>query len=297
MPVNALGFMGFGEAAPAIAEGLSQAGAKNFFAYDIAFDSAPNRFAPRTARSGTTMVNDPEALAASSRLILSLVTCSEAVVAARSIASHLTPDHIYVDMNSASPVVKREIGDIVEKGGARFVEAAIMSVVPPLRHKVPVLLCGRASPELAEALSPYGMNLEVLGDEIGAASATKMFRSIMVKGMQGLFIECLLAARHFGTEKRVLDTVTASYPGINWNEFADYLIGRSALHAGRQSHEMDEVAQTLESIGELPLMARATAERLRRFSELGFKDVFGDKEPATYKEVLDLLAERERHKN
>ncbi len=295
--MNALGFMGFGEAAPAIAEGLAEAGAKNLYTFDIAYDSSPDRFAPRTARSGTTMTKDPAELAFRCDLILSLVTCTEAVPAAASIAAHLTPDHIYVDMNSASPDVKREVAKIVEKSGAQFVEAAVMSVVPPLRHKVPVLLCGKAANELVKTLEPFGMNLEVLGNQIGAASATKMFRSIMVKGMQALFIECVLAARHFGTEKRVLDTVTASYPGINWNEFADYLVGRSALHAGRQSHEMEEVSHTQESIGELPLMARATAERLRRFSELGLKEVFGDSEPKTYAEVLELLAAREQNKN
>ena len=295
--MNALGFMGFGEAAPAIAEGLAEAGAQNLYTYDIAYKASPDRFAPRMARSGTRMTRDPAELSSRCDLIFSLVTCTEAVPAAASIAPHLTTDHVYVDMNSASPPVKREVATLVEKNGARFVEAAIMSVVPPLRHKVPVLLCGKAAPALVSTLEPFGMNLEVLGENIGAASATKMFRSIMVKGMQALFIECLLAARHFGTEKRVLDTVTASYPGINWNEFADYLIGRSALHAGRQSHEMEEVSQTLESIGELPLMARATAERLRRFSELGFKEVFGDSEPDTYAEVLALLAAREKEKN
>ncbi len=289
--------MGFGEAAPAIAEGLAEAGAKDIYTFDIAYESSPDRFAPRLARSGTKMTGSPAELASRCKLVFSLVTCTEAVPAAESIAEHLTPDHVYVDMNSASPPVKRQVGDIVEKNGAQFVEAAVMSVVPPLRHQVPVLLCGRAATNLVSALEPYGMKLEVLGDQIGAASATKMFRSIMVKGMQGLFIECLLAARHFGTEKRVLDTVTASYPGINWNEFADYLIGRSALHAGRQSHEMEEVSQTLESIGELPLMARATAERLRRFSELGLKEVFGDTEPETYAEVLAMLAAREQNKN
>jgi 3-hydroxyisobutyrate dehydrogenase-like beta-hydroxyacid dehydrogenase len=292
--MNVMGFMGFGEAAPAIAEGLAEAGADGLYAYDIAYQSSPDRFAPRMARSGTKMTKDPAELASRCGLIFSLVTCTEAVPAAASIAAHLTPDHVYVDMNSASPEVKREVGGIVEKGGAHFVEAAVMSVVPPLRHKVPVLLCGKAAAGLAATLEPYGMKLEVLGEQIGAASATKMFRSIMVKGMQGLFIECLLAARHFGAEKRVLDTVTASYPGIDWNEFADYLIGRSALHAGRQSHEMEE---TQKSIGELPLMARATAERLRRFSELGLKEVFGDTEPETYAEVLELLAEREQNKS
>ena len=293
--MKAMGFLGFGEAAPAIAEGLAEAGAEGLCAYDIAYASSPDRFAPRLARSGTRMTEDPAELASRSDLIFSLVTCTEAVPAAASIAAHLTPHHIYVDMNSASPAVKQEVAGIVEKGGAQFVEAAVMSVVPPLRHEVPVLLCGEAAAGLAAELEPFGMKLEVLGEHIGAASATKMFRSIMVKGMQGLFIECLLAARHFGAEKRVLDTVTASYPGIDWNAFADYLIGRSALHAGRQSHEMEEVAQTLESMGELPLMARATSERLRRFHDLGFKEVFGDTAPDGYARVLELLAAREKN--
>lgn len=283
-----IGFMGFGEAAPAIAEGLSEEGASGMRAFDIAFELDPERFSPRAARSRTEMVPSPAMLAGHCDVILSLVTCTEAAAAARSIADHLGPQHVYADMNSASPEVKREVGAVVESGGARFVEAAIMSVVPPNRHKVPVLLCGPAAAELKRALAPLGMNLEVLGEEIGAASATKMFRSIVVKGMQGLFIECVLAARHFGVERRVLDTITASFPGIDWNALADYFISRSALHAARQSDEMEEVARTLEALGESPVMARATSQRLKMFSELGFAEICG-KEPETYADILQLL--------
>lgn len=284
-----IGFMGFGEAAPAIAEGLSEQGVSGMHAFDIAHAAEPERFSARAERSGTRMAGSPEALAEACDLVLSLVTCTEAVPAAQSIADYLGPRHIYVDMNSASPAVKREVGSLVEKNGARFVEAAIMSVVPPNRHKVPALLCGAAATELKQVLDPLGMNLEVLGEDIGAASATKMFRSIVVKGVQGLFIECILAARHFGVEKRVLDSVTASFPGIDWNEFADYFVSRSALHAARQSHEMEEVSSTLETLGEMPVMAKATAERLKMFSELGLKELYGDSEPLTYAEILNLI--------
>ena len=287
-----IGFLGFGEAAPAIAEGLCEAGASPFHAFDIAEQEDPQRFVPRAARSNTLMSPTPAALAARCDVILSLVTCTEAVPAARSIAPHLRGHHVYVDMNSASPEVKRVVGETVEASGARFVEAAIMSAVPPERHRVPVLICGKAAAELAAALVPLGMKLDVLGEDIGAASATKMFRSIMVKGLQALFIECVFAARHFDVEKRVLDTITASYPGIDWNAFADYFIGRSALHAGRQSHEMEEVSRTLESLGETPLMARAAAKRLEEFGDLGLKDIFGDEEPSGYAEVLRHLEKR-----
>ena len=289
-----IGFMGFGEAAPAIAEGLSEQGISGMQAFDIAFETDPARFSPRTVRSGTRMAGSPAALAKDCDVILSLVTCTEAVAAASSIADHLEPRHFYVDLNSASPDVKREVGAIVASSGARFVEAAIMSMVPPNRHRVPVLLCGAAAAELKQRLDPLGMNLEILGEEIGAASATKMFRSIVVKGVQGLFIECVFAARHFGVEKRVLDSVTASFPGIDWNAFADYFISRSALHAARQSHEMEEVARTLETLGEIPVMARATAKRLKMFGDLGLKEICGDKEPETYAEILQLL---EKHRS
>ncbi len=241
------------------------------------------------------MVDSPAEIAEHCDLVFSLVTCTEAVPAAESIAEFLKPHHIYVDMNSASPQVKREVGAIVGAGGARFVEAVLMSVVPPNRHRTPALLCGSAAGELKQALDPLGMNLEVLGDEIGAAAATKMFRSIVVKGIQSLFIECVLAARHFGVEKRVLDSVTDSFPGIDWNALADYFIGRSALHAERQSHEMEEVSATLESLGEAPVMAKATAIRLKMFSELEIKNIFGDTEPSTYAEILQLLEGRRQN--
>ena len=123
-------------------------------------------------------------------------------------------------------------------------------------------------------------------------SACKMFRSIVVKGMQSLFIESLLAASRYGVHQRVFDSISESFPGTDWNALAHYQIGRSALHAERQGHELEEVSRTLEEMGEDPIMSRATAERLLGFARFGLKERFGDTEPESYEEVLDALAGR-----
>ncbi|MDX1431920.1 MAG: DUF1932 domain-containing protein [Gammaproteobacteria bacterium] len=293
-----LGFVGFGEAAPAVAAGLAEAGLGGMLAYDIAFDPADDgapaaeRFRAKAAASGTRLVAAPAELAAGAALLFSFVTCSEAVAAARALTPHLGPGHLYVDFNSASPAAKREVAGLVEGAGARFVEAAVMAVIPPNRQRAPTFVCGAAAAELRDLMGPFGMRLEVLGDTIGAASAAKMFRSIVVKGLQGLFIECLLAARRYGVEERVLASVTESFPGLDWNDLAHYLTGRSAIHAVRQAHEMDEVAETLAAIGEAPVMARATAERLRRLGELDLARTFEGRVPADYREVLRAIGER-----
>jgi 3-hydroxyisobutyrate dehydrogenase len=287
-----IGFVGFGEAGPAVAEGLHEAGIAGIHAYDIAWPGEIDaRFAERAARSQAALVETPAALSAEVDLVFSFVTCDQAVEAARGMAPALGPRHTYVDFNSTSPMIKREVGAIVEAAGARYAEAAVMALVPPHRHRVPVLLCGPAAASVAETMDPFGMRLEVLGCELGMASACKMFRSIVVKGMQSLFIESLLAAGRYGVQKRVFDSISESFPGTDWDALAHYQIGRSALHAERQGHELEEVSRTLEAMGEDPIMSRATAERLLGFARLGLKARFGDTEPASYEEVLAALEE------
>ena len=93
----------------------------------------------------------------------------------------LSSRHIYADLNSVSPALKQTIGRMVESRGARFVEAAVMSPAPRHGAAVPMFLCGAYAREFADLLLAYGMNLEVISERIGAASAVKMCRSVVVK--------------------------------------------------------------------------------------------------------------------
>jgi 3-hydroxyisobutyrate dehydrogenase-like beta-hydroxyacid dehydrogenase len=152
-----------------------------------------------------------------------------------------------------------------------------------------MLLCGEAVPELMARLSPYGMDLENFGPEIGRATATKMFRSIVVKGLEALFLECVLAASRYGVAERVLDYVGTGYPGIDWNKLAHYLIGRTAIHGERRAYEMEEVARTLRAMGIEPIMAEAAARRILMAASAGLKSRFGDNAPQDYAEVVAAI--------
>ena len=296
MQENGIGFIGFGEAGFTIAKGLRGAGAPQVAAYDVALETDEGRAKMErcAAEAGITLVPSLEELVRASGLIVSAVVSTVAVDVAERAALHLDSGQVYLDLNSTSPEVKRRIAEIVAASGARFVEAAVMAAVLPLGHKVPMLLCGEAAPELIDRLSAYGMNLEDFGPEIGHAAATKMFRSIIVKGLEALFVECTLAASRYGVTERVLEFVGVGYPGIDWNELANTLMGRTAIHGQRRAHEMEEVAQTLTAMGIEPLMAEAAARRLLKCAELGLKSRFGDKAPESYHDVVRAMEEAER---
>lgn len=293
-PDAAIGFIGFGEAGSAIAKGIREAGAPAVAAYDVALESERRaEMERRAAEADVTLVPSVEELVLLSEVIISAVVSSVAVAVANEAAPYLRPRHIYMDLNSTSPAVKQQAAAAVSATGARFVEAAVMAGVPPLGHKVPMLLCGEAAPELVARLSAYGMCVEDFGPEIGRAAAAKMFRSVVVKGMEALFQECVLGAERYGVSDKVLDSIGDGYPGIDWKALASHLIGRTALHGERRSHEMEEVAETLKSLGIEPLMSAAAAKRIAWAAGFGLKETFKGAAPKSYLDVVAAIREAE----
>lgn len=288
--MEAIGFIGFGEAAHVLAKGLKGAGAQ-VFAWDIDLDDPTRRerVEARARDAGIDLASDLRDLIGRCGVLLSTVVSSAAVTAAENAAPHLGPRHLYLDLNSTSPQVKQQVGRIISRTGARFVEAAVMASVPKLGLKVPILVCGEAAADAHRILAHYGMNLEDFGNEIGRAAAVKMFRSIVVKGLEALLLECALGAERYGVTERVLDTVEAGYSGLDWNELADYLLGRTAIHGERRGHEMLEVADTLRALGIEPVMSEAAAKRLLDAASYGLKERFEGSPPDSYHEVIRAI--------
>jgi 3-hydroxyisobutyrate dehydrogenase-like beta-hydroxyacid dehydrogenase len=288
-----IGFLGFGEAGFHLARGLRRAGAPPLVAFDIkASDAAAGeRIRARAAETGTRLVDTPRALARDAGVVLSVVTSASAIDAARSIAADLCSDHVYADLNSVSPATKRRIDGMIATGAGRFVEGAIMAPVPGQEHRVPILLNGSAAAALADALSPYQMRLEVMNGTIGAAAAVKMCRSIVIKGMEALLLECRLAASQYGVVDRVFDSLAESYPGMDWRSTADYMIGRVMEHGERRAHEMEEVADMLRAAGIDPLIAEATARRQDWEATLRKTGRLCGERPATVDVFLALLVD------
>lgn len=290
--MQAIGFIGFGEAAHVLSKSLRGAGAE-VLAWDIDLDDPArrHRIDARGRDAGVRLAAGIADLAGRCDLLLSTVVSSAAIAAAESTAPHLGPRHLYLDLNSTSPQVKQAVGRTVSRTGARFVEAAVMASVPKLGLKVPILLCGDAAGEAIGRLAPLGMNLEDFGREIGRASATKMFRSIVVKGLEALLLECALGAERYGVTERVLGYVEEGYPGLDWNALAHFLLGRTAVHGERRGHEMLEVAATLRALGIEPMMSEAAANRLLQAASHGLKTRFEDAPPETYHEVVRAIEE------
>jgi 3-hydroxyisobutyrate dehydrogenase-like beta-hydroxyacid dehydrogenase len=288
----AIGFVGFGEAAYHIAKGLRASGIETIVAYDI-HSETPGRgelIRKRAEETAVLLVPSNALLCDSSDIVFSTVTANQASAAAEQTAPHLKPRHMYADLNSASPGLKRSIAGAITASGARFVEVAVMAPVPPYGHKVPLLTGGPDAPEFAERLSPFGMRIETGSVEVGTAAATKMCRSIMVKGIEALMTECVLSATHYGVDEKVLASLGETFPGMDWPKLASYLVGRVVVHGERRAREMEEVAGTVEETGVDPVMTAAIVRRMDWSAQLGLREVFGGKAPANYREFVAKVA-------
>lgn len=195
-------------------------------------------------------------------LVISAVTAGQALAAAESLLSGLEPGAFFLDLNSVSPDSKQRLAQYVDAEGGRFVEAAILSPIEPGRLQSPILLGGphaRAFLPLGHTLGFSGMGF--CSAQVGRAAATKMCRSVMIKGLEALIAESLLSARHYGVESAVLESLNNLFPMPDWQAHARYMISRSVEHGVRRAEEMREVARTVQEAGIAPHMSRGCVER------------------------------------
>ena len=194
-------------------------------------------------------------------LVISAVTASNTLAVARELALHLRPHTWVLDLNSASPGTKLAAERSIHGAGGRYVEAGVMTSVPPHGVTVPMLLGGPHASDLQPLLSALGMRTEVASERLGVASATKMCRSVMIKGLEALVIESYTAARHYGVEDAMIATLQETFPGIDWSGQGAYFFSRVAQHGRRRAEEMREVANTVREAGFEPFMASAIAAK------------------------------------
>lgn len=261
--IGRVALIGFGEAGGVFGEALAKRGV-GVSAYDILIEAADSRPAllQKAARAGVTCCTSLHRAVQSSELVISAVTARSSGEVAQGAAAALSTGQAYLDINSVSPATKIANARLIEASGADFIEAAVMAPVIPQALEVPMLLGGPRASDWLAALRGLGLNASVIDERVGIASAVKMCRSILIKGLEALALESLSAARRFGAEQAVLASLHRSFPHMGWDAaLPDYLISRVAEHGRRRAAEMREVASTLEAVGVEPVMARATAER------------------------------------
>jgi 3-hydroxyisobutyrate dehydrogenase-like beta-hydroxyacid dehydrogenase len=273
-----VGLVGYGEVGRILAEDLRARGVNNVLACDIKLggpDEAPLR--THAAQQGVRLAAAHAELAAQSDLVISAVTASQAVPVAEACAPSMRSGAWFLDFNSASPGAKIRAGEIVAAAGGRYVEGAVMTSIPPYRIRVPLLLGGPDAAALAPLINALGFEGKAGPAKLGVASATKMCRSVMIKGLEAMVIESFTAARAYGVEKEVLSSLAETFPGIDWEKQGTYFFQRAIQHGRRRAEEMREVAQTVREAGLEPWSSAGTAERQAWVADLADKGLLGDR--------------------
>ena len=289
-----VGILGFGEAGQSVATGLKKSATPEhpieISTWDILLPSN-EKGAPLKAAAdkiGVRTVGSAAELAQASDIILSLVTTDQSLVAAGQMAPHIVKGTLFLDCNSTSPGMKRDVAKTITAGGGRSVEAAVMDLVPRWQHKVPMLVAGKDAEELIGKLAPFGVVMEAVGPDIGAASTIKMCRSVFMKGLDAILMECMVAAETAGVTDRIVSSLQVTMPEVDWPAFIGRKLGGAAQHSGRRAGEMREVAMTLRELGLDPTMAEATAQRLQWCADLGMKErAAATRVPSSITEFVD----------
>ncbi|KAB2874272.1 MAG: NAD(P)-dependent oxidoreductase [Burkholderiaceae bacterium] len=289
-----IALIGYGEVGRILAEDLRARG-ETLAAFDLKLAGvAGDSLRGHASEHGVTLADSHAAAVRDAELIVSAVTASQAVPVAQASAPGLARGSFFLDFNSASPGAKTRAAQIVDAAGARYVEAAVMTSVPPYRIKVPLLLGGPHAKALGPLLADLGFVAEVASEKLGVASATKMCRSVMIKGLEAMLIESFTTARHYGVEDAVLASLKETFPGIDWEQQGAYFFQRVIEHGRRRSEEVREVAVTVREAGLEPWSAAGTAERQRWMADLADAGVFGAKGQPGFARSADWRAEADR---
>jgi 3-hydroxyisobutyrate dehydrogenase-like beta-hydroxyacid dehydrogenase len=257
-----IGLIGYGEVGRLFSAGLKP-GAAWTGAWDLKFADPAQREEPlaHAAAAGVTACEGVAALCVQANLIISAVTASSTLAVAEAVAPHILPGSVFLDLNSASPGTKQRAAALIDAAGAHYVEAGVMTSVPPYGIRVPMLLGGAYAARLQPVLARLGMDATVVSERLGIASATKMCRSVMIKGLEALVIESYATARHYGVEDAMIATLQETFPSIDWQKQGSYFFSRVAQHGQRRAEEMREVANTVREAGFEPFMAAAIAQK------------------------------------
>lgn len=290
-----MAFIGFGEAAYHIAKGLASEGLYDIIAYDRMQDSVERGtlIRSRAKEVGISLADSLEQACDGARFVLSLTSASVAVSVAQEALPYIKSGTVYVDMNAAGPQVKKKLADIPHSEGVCFCDCAIMGPVPKKGHQTAMLLSGEGAADFKEAMDPYGMDLTVLDAPLGGASAIKMFRSVVLKGIPQLLLEAMLPAQKYGVLDTLIESLNDTFAQTTVNDWCDLFITRTIIHAERRAHEMEDVITTLQDMKMDASMSASTCRKLRALADLKLTDSLDPRGTTPYLQAMELILERE----
>lgn len=256
-----IAFIGFGEVGQTFAKGLLAQDDVQISGYDILVGQpAGRRLEGRAAELGVSLHGSAATAARDAHIVISAVTASQAGPVAEAARAYLAAGQTFLDVNSAAPSTKQRAARHVEAAGAHYVEGAVMAPVLQPGIKVPILAGGPRAAETADLLNRLDMNLTPVSAEHGVASAMKLCRSIIIKGLEALMVDCAAASEAWGVKDAVFASLAGTFPSIDWHAQAEYMRERVATHGMRRSAEMREAGEMLAALGMDPTLANAVSD-------------------------------------
>ena len=273
-----IGLVGYGEVGKILARALRDQGVAWVGAWDVLFRDPSQGAAmrERATQDGVEACSSLAALLACADIVISAVTAANALEVASEAAQSVLSGTFFLDLNSASPMTKAKAAKLIDGAGAHYIEAGVMTSVPPYGIRVPMLLGGMRAGVLADKLAPLGFDLTVVSEGIGVASAMKLCRSVFIKGLEAIIVESYTLARCHGVEHQLLASLAETFPEIDWEKQGTYLFSRVAKHGKRRAEEMREAANTVREAGFDPWMSAASAETQDWVAALSKRGLFRD---------------------
>jgi 3-hydroxyisobutyrate dehydrogenase-like beta-hydroxyacid dehydrogenase len=249
--VTTIAVLGLGEAGSAIARDAAAAGARVY-----GFD--PVRPAPQ----GVEPARDATSAATGADVVVSVNAAAVALDVAETVAPVLEPGHLFADLNTAAPALKRAIAAVVEGRGAGFADVALLRGVPDWGIGTPSLASGTGAGTFAAVFGRLGMPVTRVGRGAGDAAAQKLARSVFMKGLAAAIGEALAAGARLGCEDWLRRDIEATLAAAD-ADLVRRLVKGSRVHAVRRVEEMAAAVAMLEELGVEPRTAAASEAWLR----------------------------------
>jgi 3-hydroxyisobutyrate dehydrogenase-like beta-hydroxyacid dehydrogenase len=247
----AIAVLGLGEAGSAIASDIAMAGNRV-----IGFDPV------QPAPDGVESAPGPAEAAARAAVVLCITSAAVAAEVAEAVAPVLEERHLYADLNTAAPALKRSIAAVIEARGASFADVALMEPVPDWGVRTPALASGPGAEEFQRIFGAFGTPVTFVGDEPGAAAARKLARSVFMKGQAAAIAEALAAAERLGCEEWLYGDIESSLTRAD-GRLLRRLVEGSRKHAARRVDEMAAAVAMLEELDVEPRVSAASEAWLR----------------------------------
>ena len=255
---------GFGEVGQAYAAALKAQGAVLRI-----FHPAPKPSAlEAAARLGIGIDSDAAVAYGECDLVLNVAPGGQAFLAAKRAADHLRPAALFADLSSAAPEALRNAAALFQTG--HYVDAAIMGAVSIHGHRTPLLASGTGAVRLQQMLQEFGFPVDVMPDSApGDATALKLVRSILTKGLDAVVVECMLVAEALGLRKQLLAQM-GDLDSTTLSELMEMFVRTHAPHALRRMHEVEAIEDTLRNL-DIPLIVTAAVKQryIRSIAVLG----------------------------